>query len=155
MPCQVKTTNDLFALMSDAYEVTSDHRMVLKAARGGVPPTVKLDAAYAQREPSPRARLLPACSRALSPAEREVEARGPRQVQVCRRDDDHDPGRRAAASRTAHRAPRATWRVACIAHWGCRVLERDGFSVTRCYAMLSYAMLCYAMLCLLQARRRR
>ena len=42
----VKTTSDLLALMSDAYEVTSDHRMILKAARGGVPPNVKLDGAY-------------------------------------------------------------------------------------------------------------
>jgi len=42
----VKTTNDMLALMSDAYEVTSDFRMVLKAARNGVPPTVKLDGAY-------------------------------------------------------------------------------------------------------------
>ena len=42
----VKTTADMLALMSDAYEVTSDHRMVMKAARNGVPPTVKLDDAY-------------------------------------------------------------------------------------------------------------
>jgi len=42
----VKTTNDLLALMSDAYEVTTDHRMVLKAERAGVPPNVKLDGAY-------------------------------------------------------------------------------------------------------------
>ena len=42
----VKTTADMLALMSDAYEVTADHRMVLKEARGGVPPTVKLDDAY-------------------------------------------------------------------------------------------------------------
>lgn len=42
----VKTTNDMLALMSDAYEVTPDFRMVLKAARGGVPPNVKLDGAY-------------------------------------------------------------------------------------------------------------
>jgi len=42
----VKTTGDLMALMSDAYEVTEDFRMVLKDERGGVPPTVKLDGAY-------------------------------------------------------------------------------------------------------------
>ena len=42
----VKTTNDLLALMSDAYEVTADHRMVLKASRNGVPPNVKLDGMY-------------------------------------------------------------------------------------------------------------
>ena len=42
----VKTTGDLMALMSDAYEVTADHRMVLKEAREGVPPNVKLDGAY-------------------------------------------------------------------------------------------------------------
>jgi len=42
----VKTTGDLMALMSDAYEVTEYFRMVLKDERGGVPPTVKLDGAY-------------------------------------------------------------------------------------------------------------
>jgi len=42
----VKTTNDLLALMSDAYEVTPDHRMVLKALRKGKPPDIKLDGAY-------------------------------------------------------------------------------------------------------------
>merc|ERR1719487_1152314 len=42
----VKTTNDMLALMSDAYEVTADFRMVLKAERKGVPPNVKLDGAY-------------------------------------------------------------------------------------------------------------
>merc|ERR1711918_21086 len=42
----VKTTNDLLALMSDAYEVTKDHRMILKEERNGVPPNVKLDGAY-------------------------------------------------------------------------------------------------------------
>ena len=41
----VKTTNDMLALMSDAYEVTADFRMVLKAARNGVPPNAKLDGA--------------------------------------------------------------------------------------------------------------
>jgi len=42
----VKTTNDMLALMSDAYEVTADYRMVLKAERSGVPPDVKLDGMY-------------------------------------------------------------------------------------------------------------
>ena len=42
----VKTTNDMLALASDAYEVTPDHRMVLKAERAGVPPNVKLDGCY-------------------------------------------------------------------------------------------------------------
>jgi len=42
----VKTTNDLLALMSDAYEVTPDHRMLLKPERKGVPPDVKLDGTY-------------------------------------------------------------------------------------------------------------
>merc|ERR1712060_699790 len=42
----VKTTNDMLALMSDAYTVTADYRMVLKPERKGVPPTVKLDGAY-------------------------------------------------------------------------------------------------------------
>ena len=42
----VKTTNDMLALMSDAYEVTSDFRMTLKAERDGNPPDVKLDGAY-------------------------------------------------------------------------------------------------------------
>mmetsp|Transcript_4908 Transcript_4908/g.10839 ORF Transcript_4908/g.10839 Transcript_4908/m.10839 type:complete len:463 (-) Transcript_4908:636-2024(-) len=42
----VKTTNDMIALMSDAYEVTPDHRMILKPERNGVPPNVKLDGCY-------------------------------------------------------------------------------------------------------------
>uniref|UniRef100_A0A7S2D9Z4 UTP--glucose-1-phosphate uridylyltransferase n=1 Tax=Haptolina brevifila TaxID=156173 RepID=A0A7S2D9Z4_9EUKA len=42
----VKTTNDLMVLMSDAYEVTPDFRMVLKGSRNGVPPNIKLDGAY-------------------------------------------------------------------------------------------------------------
>merc|ERR1719171_1347108 len=42
----VKTTNDMLALASDAYEVTPDFRMVLKEVRGGVPPNVKLDGCY-------------------------------------------------------------------------------------------------------------
>merc|ERR1712032_1556590 len=39
----VKTTNDMLALMSDAYTVTDDFRMVLKPERNGVPPEVNLD----------------------------------------------------------------------------------------------------------------
>lgn len=42
----VKTTNDMLALMSDAYMVTDDFRMTLKPERAGVPPNVKLDGAY-------------------------------------------------------------------------------------------------------------
>jgi len=42
----VKTTADLLALSSDAYEMTSDSRMVLAAERQGVPPTVKLDSGF-------------------------------------------------------------------------------------------------------------
>merc|ERR1719487_2054635 len=42
----VKTTNDMLALMSDAYCVTSDFRMELQPSRKGVPPNVKLDGAY-------------------------------------------------------------------------------------------------------------
>jgi len=42
----VKTTADLLALASDAYEVTDDFRMVLRPERNGVPPTVKLDGRY-------------------------------------------------------------------------------------------------------------
>ena len=40
----VKTTNDLLALRSDAYEVTDDARVVLAPERGGSPPFVDLDA---------------------------------------------------------------------------------------------------------------
>merc|ERR1740138_604557 len=39
----VKTTNDLFALRSDAYTLTQDFRIELAASRNGVPPTIKLD----------------------------------------------------------------------------------------------------------------
>ncbi len=42
----VKTTADLLAVRSDAYVVTSDHRLVLDPARGGQPPLVTLDAAH-------------------------------------------------------------------------------------------------------------
>jgi UTP--glucose-1-phosphate uridylyltransferase len=39
----VKTTNDLLALRSDAYEVSGDGRVILTAARAGSPPDVDLD----------------------------------------------------------------------------------------------------------------
>jgi len=42
----VKTTNDLFALRSDAYTLTDDFRIVLNASRNGVPPNIKLDGMY-------------------------------------------------------------------------------------------------------------
>merc|ERR1719327_2543884 len=42
----VKTTNDMLALMSDAYTVTDEYRMVLAKERNGVPPNIKLDGAY-------------------------------------------------------------------------------------------------------------
>merc|ERR1719215_7067 len=42
----VKTTNDLFALRSDAYFLTKDSRITLAEARNGVPPDVKLDGMY-------------------------------------------------------------------------------------------------------------
>jgi len=42
----VKTTGDLLALRSDAYVLTDDFRIELAAARGGVPPTIKLDGRY-------------------------------------------------------------------------------------------------------------
>jgi len=40
----VKTTSDLFALRSDAYQVTEDWRLVLAKDRHGVPPSIELDA---------------------------------------------------------------------------------------------------------------
>lgn len=42
----VKTTNDLLALRSDAYQLTKDFRITLAPARSGVPPNVKLDGRY-------------------------------------------------------------------------------------------------------------
>ncbi len=39
----VKTTSDLLALRSDAYQVTDDWRLVLAAATRGVPPAIDLD----------------------------------------------------------------------------------------------------------------
>src|SRR5258706_5648678 len=40
----VKTTSDLLALRSDAYEVTGDWRLVFCAACRGIPPLIDLDA---------------------------------------------------------------------------------------------------------------
>ncbi len=40
----VKTTSDLLALRSDAYQVTEDSRLVLAANCGGIPPAIELDA---------------------------------------------------------------------------------------------------------------
>ncbi len=42
----VKTTSDLLALRSDAYEILPDGRAQLAAAREGVPPRIKLDGNY-------------------------------------------------------------------------------------------------------------
>ncbi|EEF60646.1 UTP--glucose-1-phosphate uridylyltransferase [Pedosphaera parvula] len=42
----VKTTADLLALRSDAYEVTKDWRLELAASRQGVPPAIDLDSDY-------------------------------------------------------------------------------------------------------------
>merc|ERR1712066_1197101 len=42
----VKTTNDLFALRSDAYRLTEDFRIELAPERSGVPPNIKLDGMY-------------------------------------------------------------------------------------------------------------
>merc|ERR1719362_180842 len=42
----VKTTNDQFALRSDAYVLTEDSRITLAEDRKGVPPDVKLDGMY-------------------------------------------------------------------------------------------------------------
>jgi len=42
----VKKCDDLIALRSDAYVLTPDFRIELAPARGGVPPTVKLDDLY-------------------------------------------------------------------------------------------------------------
>jgi hypothetical protein len=42
----VKSTSDLLAVRSDAYELDSDFRLVLRAERNGVPPVVKLSDDY-------------------------------------------------------------------------------------------------------------
>ena len=42
----VKTTADLLAVRSDAYELDPEFRLVLRAGRKGVPPLVKLDDRY-------------------------------------------------------------------------------------------------------------
>ena len=39
----VKTTSDLLALRSDAYEITQDWRVVLSRRDGHAPPTIDLD----------------------------------------------------------------------------------------------------------------
>jgi hypothetical protein len=39
----VKTTSDLLAVRSDAYELTDDSRVVLHPDRNGSPPTIQLD----------------------------------------------------------------------------------------------------------------
>ena len=44
----VKTTADLLGLRSDAYEITSDWRVVLASDRAGKPPRVELDGDYYQ-----------------------------------------------------------------------------------------------------------
>jgi len=46
----LRSTEHLFALASDAYEATLDHRRVLRAERRGVPPLVRLDEVYATLE---------------------------------------------------------------------------------------------------------
>jgi UDP-N-acetylglucosamine pyrophosphorylase len=42
----VKTTSDLLALRSDAYEITDDWRVVMAGTPGGKPPTINLDSNY-------------------------------------------------------------------------------------------------------------
>jgi UDP-N-acetylglucosamine pyrophosphorylase len=42
----VKTTSDLLALRSDAYEVTEDWRVIMSGMSGGKPPTINLDSNY-------------------------------------------------------------------------------------------------------------
>jgi UDP-N-acetylglucosamine pyrophosphorylase len=42
----VKTTSDLLALRSDAYEVTADHQLTLAESRRGQPPVIDLDPAF-------------------------------------------------------------------------------------------------------------
>lgn len=42
----VKSTNDLFALRSDAYQVTEDARIELIPERNGIPPLISLDASF-------------------------------------------------------------------------------------------------------------
>merc|ERR1712060_321882 len=46
MGAPVKTTNDLLALRSDAYQITDDFRIVLAPECNGVPPNIKLDGRY-------------------------------------------------------------------------------------------------------------
>ena len=42
----VKTTSDLLAVRSDAYELDTEFRLVLRPERNAVPPTVKLSDHY-------------------------------------------------------------------------------------------------------------
>jgi hypothetical protein len=42
----VKTTSDLLAVRSDAYEIDPEFRLVLRADGHGVPPVIKLDEHY-------------------------------------------------------------------------------------------------------------
>lgn len=42
----VKTTNDLFSIKSDAYQVDEDHTLKLAPQRNGIPPEIKLDEEY-------------------------------------------------------------------------------------------------------------
>jgi len=42
----VKSTSDLLALRSDAYQITADHRLVLDEERRGHPPTIELDSTH-------------------------------------------------------------------------------------------------------------
>jgi UTP--glucose-1-phosphate uridylyltransferase len=42
----VKTTADLLTVRSDAYELDSEFRLVLRTERNGIPPIVKLDDRY-------------------------------------------------------------------------------------------------------------
>lgn len=44
----VKTTGDLLALRSDAYEILADGRVALHPSRNGQPPVIKLSGAYAK-----------------------------------------------------------------------------------------------------------
>lgn len=53
----VKTTDDLLALWSDAYELGDDARLSLKPHRKGKPPVVRLDPAYYKHWPDFSARF--------------------------------------------------------------------------------------------------
>jgi UDP-N-acetylglucosamine pyrophosphorylase len=71
----VKTTADLLALRSDAYEVTEDWRLVLSAICEGIPPTIDLDAEHYKQVDQLDAALaggVPSLARC-----RELKIRGP------------------------------------------------------------------------------